>query len=259
MIRVWDISEFQTITDWTALTQAYPVGIARAHNGYRADKKFAINQAKMRHLCLIRGYYLYLAPDRDAASQAFEFKATTGVLQKDEFWIIDAEVGAGNQDARVEAARTALADPAHEWVYSYVAFIKTHLPGEPIDWIAAYQNGEPTQHHLLWQNTDKFQFPGIAAPSDGSIFDGAINDLFRLTGWPISQPQEDEVEALLKDPASTAQFYVLGSRIVHITTMSDLNYLVNVRKLGYLDIPANIATNLLTLAGMTGLHEPKTT
>lgn len=188
MLTLADVSEFQTV-DWAKYGASCPAVIVRAavtywsdRQGktiYRADNKWAANLAGSRKYCQWRGFYQYLDKTADPVAAAKYFAATTGPLLPGEVAILDIEEGDGDQRARRRAWLDTL-QAATEWTYSGLYYARAHLPGVPLDWIAAYQSNEPTDAHVLWQNTNAQAFPGIGT-CDGNRFNGSLAELIALT------------------------------------------------------------------------------
>jgi len=176
-LAVFDVSEFQGVINWVAVVDP---GIIRVHNSNRPDNYAQTNIAGARAHCPWRGWYQYLEATADPVKAAHDFQATLGPTLPGEVMILDLEAGTGDQRARRQAWLDALQDPI-EWTYSGLSFAWTHLPGVRVDWIAAYQQSEPTDAHTLWQNTNARRFAGIAQPCDGSLFNGTLTDLIALT------------------------------------------------------------------------------
>lgn len=184
-IKIADVSEFQGNIDWAAYGAQNDAVIVRAHNGWRADNFWAANRDGSRAHTKWRAFYQYLPASVDAAEAAKLFAATVGPLQPGEVVVLDLEEGAGDQTARRTAWLNAM--NAHtEWTYSGMWFARQHLPGVKVDWVAAYQGTEPTDAHELWQNTDKESFAGISNPCDGSVFNGSLADLEKLSGAAVT-------------------------------------------------------------------------
>ena len=176
-LAVFDASEFQGVINWAAVVDP---GIIRVHNSSRPDNYAQPNIIGARRSCPWRGWYQYLDAGADPTKAAHDFQATLGPTLPGEVMILDIEAGTGDQRARRQAWLDALQDPI-EWTYSGLSFARTHLPGVRVDWIAAYQQSEPTDAHTLWQNTNARRFAGIANPCDGSLFNGTLTDLIALT------------------------------------------------------------------------------
>jgi hypothetical protein len=188
-----DVSEFQEDVDWAAYGAAHRAAIVRAavtfwskhrrQTIYRADLKWAQNLPGVRQHCQWRGFYIYMDATANPRRAARLFADTVGPMLPGEIAILDLEEGDGDQTAR----RAAFLDELHEaveWTYSGLDFSRHHLPGVKVDWVAAYQGNEPTDAHLLWQNTDAKQWPGIAKVCDGNRFNGTLDDLIALTTIP---------------------------------------------------------------------------
>jgi hypothetical protein len=181
-----------------------------------------------RGLFTVRGYYQYNLPSHDPVEQALAFQRIVGPLQENEFLIGDLEEGEGDLRAwHQKYFDTLTADP-HEWTYSGLYFARTHLPGVKVEWLAAYQAREPTDQHQLWQNQDNYQFPGIAAPSDASIFNGTIEDLIQAIGWgKVTPNQEVDMPYVAIEAGGTAQYLVDGNKKLYIPdTVPDSKNLV---------------------------------
>jgi hypothetical protein len=222
-LNVPDVSEFQGSINWDLLGRAAPVVIIRAHNGWRADYKWAANLAGSRKSTTARFFYQYLPASIDPAAAARAFKALVGPLQYGEGYILDLEEGAGDQRGRMQAWIDAIAD-THEWVYSGLYFSRSHLPGVAIDWLAAYQGNEPTDAHRLWQNTDARRYPGITNPCDSSVFHGTVQDLITAMHWPTTpiKQEDDEMTYIAKNLSGADQWQVQGNSKVHIPDIPTL-------------------------------------
>lgn len=198
-LRLADVSEFQTV-DWPAYVE--PAVVIRALYGTsHVDKHWAANiaAARARAGLRVRGIYHYIVASQDIAAQAHALVAlikAAGGLRPGEFVIADIEEGTGDLRARfetwVQIVHAGLGGVEGE--YSGVAFARAHLgdfAGASLVWVAAYQSNEPTDHHQLWQYTDRQSFAGISAPCDGSVFHGSIDQLYALVTGASPSPQED--------------------------------------------------------------------
>jgi GH25 family lysozyme M1 (1,4-beta-N-acetylmuramidase) len=184
ILALADVSEFQGNIDWAAYGAANPAVVVRVHNSNRPDNFAQPNIAGARAHCSWRGWYQYLTASADPVKAAHDFQATLGPTLPGEVMILDLEEGAGDQRARRQAWLDALQDPV-EWTYSGMYFARQRLPGVHVEWLAAYGQGEPTDSHTLWQNTNSRRFAGIPAPCDGSLFNGTLAQLQALT-TPLS-------------------------------------------------------------------------
>jgi hypothetical protein len=196
-LNLADVSEFQGTVNWPAYGAANPAVIVRAAVSYwsttqnkvvyRADNAWQLNRIGSRANCKVRGFYTYLCAQADPVVAAQQFAATVGPMYPGEIAIVDIEEGAGDQRAR----RQKFLDTLHasvEWTYSGLYYARAHLPGVPLEWLAAYQGTAPADAHILWQNTDKASYPGIAQPCDSSVFVGNINDLLILAHGTVPGP-----------------------------------------------------------------------
>lgn len=187
-LHIPDVSKWQPTVDFSKVG---PAVILRAHTGHGADPTFAARLPQARAHQQVRGFYIYLIKDRDAASQGREAAAVIGRLQPGEFIAVDVEEGAGDQSARAQACAAELdkACGGHAWIYSGESFNHDHLAhvtGRRM-WLAAYRATEPGSPHALWQHTDAEPHPGIGK-CDCSIFHGTIEQLHELVSSPSAYP-----------------------------------------------------------------------
>jgi hypothetical protein len=180
-----DISEYQGTPSLAGL----PAVIIRAHNGYRPDNSFAANRAAAHAAgCQAVGLYQYLLAGADPVAQAQLLLATVGPLQPGEWLICDLEesLEAGDdQQPRWQAwQQTVAPHTPTAWLYTYLSFAQAH--NLTPDWVADYSTTEPSSPHLLWQNTDAYQWPW--GRSDASIFHGDISQLVQLVNPPPPAP-----------------------------------------------------------------------
>jgi hypothetical protein len=101
--------------------------------------------------------------------------------------IADIEEGSGDlrETWRIWSAEVAGATGDEPWCYSGLNFAAAHHLA-PVDWVAAYQDAEPSVHHVLWQFTDSFAVPGVGT-CDCSVYHGTIDQLAALA-YGGSQP-----------------------------------------------------------------------
>ena len=182
-----DASEFQADIDADAYIRGgHGVLVCRTHNGNRADRKMPERATYLRGKPFVAlGWYQYLVPDVDPATQARQFIATVGNLRQNEFPVLDLEKGRGNQTPRAEAWFKVV----DQWagfqasLYSGSAFFRYQLNttahwGQRPLWIASYPNDYQVHPQLepggadWWQYSDRSHFPGISGPCDASIFHG---------------------------------------------------------------------------------------
>lgn len=185
-----DVSEFQPRINWPAYGQQNRAVIVRAAYGHRQDYWFTYNQGGARANCDVIGYYQYLPAAADPRTCAMMLEQIVGpLLPGREFLVLDLEEGSGDQSGRMDAWNSAIASQFAKVDYSGLSFWHTHLnnvQGAVHRWVAAYGQSEPTSiAHDLWQDTDRQQFAGVAAPCDGSIFHGTIDDLKNRLGLAL--------------------------------------------------------------------------
>lgn len=198
-----DVSEWQGDIDWAAYgAQNQAVIVRAAYGSGHVDTKWDQNIAGALAHCRAVGVYLYFVASQPLQPQIDVFVRLTQSLPPDArariVAIVDLEEGDPATVMRLGdqwVAGVHAAIGGTEWEYSFLAFIR-QAGRNGVDWLAAYQNGEPTEAHKLWQCTDKHQFAGIASPCDASVFHGSIDDLLALIG----ASQEDD----MADPTTQA-------------------------------------------------------
>ena len=234
-----DLSEFQTDVDFSAVG---PAVIMRAYTGYRVDHRFAERLPLARANCRVRGFYAYLAADRDADAQGREMASVVGALQPGEFIVCDAEEGDGDQSSRV-AAFCAAVDSilgGRAWIYTGDYFQRDHLPdtGNRHLWIANYGSNRPHQSPALWQYTDRADADGVSSPCDRSVFAGSVDDLLNIINppappappapAPVAQPVPIPVEETVFRVGNGMYHYVTDFQTKrHIKTLAEDQALAN--------------------------------
>lgn len=174
------------VSEWNSVTRLPSAAIVRAAYGTRADKKWPLHAEIAKRDCRWWGAYQYLPRNTDPATAARALASIIGGYRPNVV-ILDLEEGDGNQLARLEAWHAAIDWPA-EWDYSGLYFGRSRGIASQVEWVAAYQRTDPSDAHVLWQFTNSYRFPGIAAPCDASVFHGSVDDLIRLT-TPVVKPQ----------------------------------------------------------------------
>jgi hypothetical protein len=168
--HVADVSEFQPNINWAQyVAENGGAAIVRAMYGStHVDTSWLNGRRAAAHAggVGLLGIYQYLRADQDAAAQAKTLMAQVGSLRQGEFLVCDLEEGSGSQLSRANAwLATANRLPAYPgyngaWLYSGLNFAQTHgLSGlfsgtDHHTWVAAYQSGEPTLGHSLWQHSN---------------------------------------------------------------------------------------------------------
>jgi len=264
-LAIADVSEFQKTIDWAAYGAANPAVIVRVHNSNRPDNYAQPNIAGARRYCRWRGFYQYLTAGADPVKAAHDMQQTLGPTLPGEVACLDLEEGTGDQSARRAAWINALQDPV-EWTYSGLSFARAHLPGVKVEWLAAYGQGEPTDAHLLWQNTNAARFAGITGPCDGSLFNGTIDQLIALTngGSDMDATQDarlTHIETLLTwalDDGSKTPFSGRGELVARVraidshTVAPPITADAVAAKVAAINIDAIAAAVVAKLSGATG-------
>ncbi len=185
-----DVSEFEPDIADAAYLQWSPAIVIRAAYGashddlawYGGQRRALLHQMGAKFL----GIYQYLVASQTGAQQALEFKRLVGSIQPGEVFIADCEEGnhallTDWYNAMIATYGKAIAP----WLWTYTGL---SFGGEtgllPVQWIAAYQDDEPTTPHTLWQFTSAFNVPGVGL-ADCSVFHGDISELAALA-YPVA-------------------------------------------------------------------------
>lgn len=178
-----DISEFEpNIADAVYLKWSQAIVIRAAYGAKHDDKAWYGGQRRqLLHSGGARflGIYQYLVAGQDGAEQADALYALVGALQPGEVLIADFEEG---QHTMLTAWYNRMLDIGYPrqylWTYSGLSFGQAS-GALPVEWIAAYGQGEPSSPHKLWQFTDSYAVPGVGS-ADCSVFHGTIDQLAAL-------------------------------------------------------------------------------
>lgn len=209
-----DVSEHQGAIDWAAYRAARQAVILRAHNGSRADTRFAANRSGADPLALV-GAYQYLVAGRDAATQAREYLSVVGHLEAHEVPILDIEEG-GDLGPRAAAwlrvVEAAVGRPA--MVYSGDnlwgdAGLSAAVGGRP-RWVARYSANPPVHRWDVWQRSSTATVSGVTGQVDESVYPGDIaglRDLLLEDDMPMTGPEFARLYlSALRDTVDTGQF-----------------------------------------------------
>lgn len=187
-----DISEFQPdIADAAYLAWSKAIVIRAAYGGahddrawYGGQRRALLHQGGVRFL----GIYQYLVAGQDGAAQADAFHRLVGHVRPGEVLVADFEEGTHSVLTAWYNRMLTLGYPArYLWTYSGLNFGAANS-ALPVEWIAAYGQGEPDSPHKLWQFTSSFRVPGVGA-ADCSVFHGTIDQLAALACQaPGTQP-----------------------------------------------------------------------
>jgi hypothetical protein len=192
-----DVSEFQpNVADAQYLsTFSKAIVIRCAYGDQHADGAWYGGQRRellhtMDGGALFLGIYQYLVAGQDPKAQVQAMYNLVGKLQPHEVLIADAEEGDhGLLSSWYNEAEAIGYDPTYLWTYTGLNF-GTANKLLPVEWLAAYQNAEPTSSHHLWQFTDAYVVPGIGT-ADCSLYHGTIEQLSALAmpaASPVSPP-----------------------------------------------------------------------
>lgn len=204
-----DVSEFQPdIDDAKYLAWSKAAGIRAAYGDQHDDKAWfggarrtALHAGGVRFLLI----YQYLVAGQDGAAQADAMHRLVGKLQKGEVLVADFEEGAKPELTAWYNRMLALGYPdRYLWTYSGL-FFGGEQGALPVQWLAAYQNDEPTSAHVLWQFSPSFAVPGIGT-ADCSVYHGTMDQLATL-GYP-----GDAVPVKVPDSTSVATGLVQSVR-----------------------------------------------
>jgi lysozyme len=208
-----DVSHYQAMIDWSAVAAAGEAfAFAKASEGVSApDVYFADNWSGISSAGILRGAYHFFLPDLDPAAQAKFFLArlananggSTKLAPGDLPAALDLEivngVAPGNiiNSAATWLAAVEQATGRKPILYTYIDFWKNKLgnpsalSGYPL-WIAQYSVAAPTvpggwTDWALWQFSSSQPVSGVSTGSaDVDAFNGTINDLRELAGYPPS-------------------------------------------------------------------------
>lgn len=181
-----DVSEFQpNVADAAYLAWSKGMVIRAAYGDAHTDKAWYGGQRRaLLHQGGVKflGIYQYLVKSQSGAAQALALRNLVGSLQKGEVLIADYEEGSGKSvltgwyNQMVAAYGSGIS--RYLWTYTGAYF------GEangllPVQWLAAYQNSEPTSPHTLWQFTAGYSVPGVGS-CDCSVYHGTMDQLAAL-------------------------------------------------------------------------------
>lgn len=189
-----DVSEFQPdIADPVYLNWSHGIAI-RALYGFGHDdaawyggqRRADLHAGGVKFLDI----YQYLVSGQSGAAQAQAFHSLVGPIQNHEVFTADFEEGQHQMltdwyNEMILLYGKSIAP--YLWTYSGLNFGQSQGV-LPVQWIAAYQNTEPSEPHTLWQFTSSFVVPGIAGTCDCSVFHGTIDQLAALAYGGVPAP-----------------------------------------------------------------------
>lgn len=201
-----DVSKYQGNVNWTAVAAAgISFAFARVSDG--ADSKdafFAQNWTRMKSVGLIRGVYQFFRANQDPVAQANLLVAAVGQLAPGDLApVIDVETDNGVNASGIIAAVSRWQEVVESAlgremiVYTARAFWQssvgnsTEFSDRPL-WIANYTNAPapsiPSAWSVwtFWQYTQSGTVSGINGQVDRNRFNGPLNRLKALAGYPAS-------------------------------------------------------------------------
>jgi hypothetical protein len=205
-----DVSEFEPdVADAAYLDWSKAIVIRAAygtshddHAWYGGQRRDLLHAGGARFV----GIYQYLVAGQDGGDQADAMHGLVGPIRQNEVIIGDFEEGGKPMLTAWYNRMLALGYPHQQlWTYSGLDFGQAN-GALPVEWVAAYGQGEPSTPHKLWQFTSTFPVPGVGS-CDCSVFHGTIDQLAALTyqgtapaapppaGPAFSQPQHVTVQA----------------------------------------------------------------
>lgn len=204
-----DISEFQPdLNDAVYCTWSKAAIIRAAYGDAHDDKAWYGGQRRSQlHAagCQFLGIYQYLVGSQPGQAQAQAFHQLVGAPRPGEVFIADLEEGSRSvltawYDEMLSLYGSSIAP--HLWTYTGLSFGESHGL-LPVEWIAAYQNTEPSSPHKLWQFSSSYNVPGVGT-CDCSVYHGTIGELAALAYQPSRPapqpaPKPAPLPALLED------------------------------------------------------------
>lgn len=207
-----DVSEFQPdVVDVVYLAWSHAIVIRAAYGDahddqawYGGTRRAALHAGGVKFL----GIYQYLVATQDGGAQANALHDLVGPLQPGEVLIADFETGVRTTLTAWYNRMLALGYPGrYLWTYTGLNFGQAQGV-LPVEWIAAYGQGEPTTPHKLWQFSSSYSVPGVGT-CDCSVFHGSIDELAALGYSAAPKPP----------PAKAAPPPAPGSLGVHLASL----------------------------------------
>ena len=219
MLKIVDISLYNTVTDWTLLKANAAAVLIKCGQGTMEDPKFRTNLAGAQKAGLRVGIWWFYHPDMAAQLQIDKFVSIYNSLTVKPLWIsLDVEESAWVDD---QGTRHVVLPPSIEtysaWLAQWLATVEDATgvrpaiytraswwdqwvkPGQwgkyPL-WVANYGVAKPLLPRdwagklwLFWQYGTTTT-PGILTPVDSDWFDGTEADLDKVFGikMPVVPP-----------------------------------------------------------------------
>ena len=188
-----DVSEFQpNIADALYLEWSKAIAIRALYGDAHDDAAWYGGQRRADlHAggAMLLGIYQYLVSGQSGAAQAQAFHTLVGPIQRGEVFVADFEEGQHQMLTDWYNEMLSLYGAAigpYLWTYTGLNFGQAQ-GALPVQWLAAYQDTEPTSPHTLWQFTSAITIPGIGS-CDCSVYHGTIEQLAALAYAPPAPP-----------------------------------------------------------------------
>lgn len=214
VVKLADISEFQPNVHPSYLKWSQAVIVRAAygdqhddHAWYGGARRDFFHANGARYL----GFYQYIVANQPIIPQAKAFCRLIGTMRKGEDLFADIEEGSGNLQQRWQQ----WANVVHSelgWApssYSGLYFARDHGL-QPVKWVAAYGQTEPSVPHEFWQFSSSYPIPGVGT-GDCSLWHGNIGDLAAIAYGgdvvvhPDKPPQTNWTEKLMQNLPTLGQ------------------------------------------------------
>jgi hypothetical protein len=203
-----DVSEFDpNVADATYLAWSHAIAVRAlygdAHDDgawYGGQRRADLHAGGVKFLMI----YQYLVSGQSGAAQAQAFHNLVGAIEPGEVFVADFEEGEHSMltdwyNEMLSLYGTGIA--SYLWTYSGLDFGEAQ-GALPVQWLAAYQNTEPSSPHTLWQFTDDYNVPGVGS-ADCSVYHGTVTQLAAMaygnapapsSNWTFSPVQNAVIE-----------------------------------------------------------------
>lgn len=263
--KVIDISQFNTVTDWSKVkTTGYPVIIRIAYRGSKTgiityDPKYQKHKQAVEKYNIPHSYYFFPCSitRSEAHEEALFIKNNIDVKKLDLPVFLDSQVvqknKSGRSDKLSKAKRTELLKiicddllsfgipcgiyASRSWLYNNLDMSQIAPEANDNTWVAEYgvSKHKYTGKRILWQYTSKGSVPGISGNVDLSTFEGIPNMAAAAKSEEKTQPKKE------KTPTSASQIDLIIN-----TAKEELGYLEKKSNSSLDDKTANAGYNNYT-------------
>lgn len=199
-----DISHWQTVNDWNALSKVIDfIYLKSTEDSLYTDSKLIDNYNAAKSVGLLVGFYHYARPNSadDGLKEADFFISKVGSLKADLPHVLDIETNTGGlSTADIDRFCINWAERVHSvtknsvWIYSYYSFIKNNLGKElnayPL-WYANYTAQGNVGDGKVWSSIIARQYSEtgkVAGISDNVDMDIILDDSFLHPSIPPYVP-----------------------------------------------------------------------